>query len=486
MMFVDSSGKIIDKGEIRAARYAFYGASTRNLAVITELGIADQVICYFDSDKSKWGEMLDGYEIHSIKDIETDADIKIISVLTDYIEDVSATIKSSGYKECYFYFPFDTKSVYEMNDHVVKTLKKSYKYIHFFNNDKFINYFYSMVDENFDMLEHLFIVDFIDRNSDKGFISFKEIDQWNKQYHNILVFYDIESIEFVADYNSNSFLYSREILDLFQNSEKIWLHSAWFGRRFLQFVSGLLDQIPEKIRWICHGGEADVDKNDDIYKCVISKVQNAYAGKAEGQSLMKNFCVKAKLLPCGYLYLSKSLIKRMTYSKKAGDDIYILLGHSAEEFNNQLPMLDVLKRFSEENIKIICPLAYGNMEYADRVVKMGKELFGKKFLPIMNFQKAEVYYKMLWRVDVAIFPMTTRFAGGTTIDFLNTIGKKIYVHDKYLKQSPNLLAVSISKINDMTFSEFILNKEPKSEDKYAALSEKRKEQVIRWKQLLDS
>ncbi len=486
MMFVNSSGKIIDKSEIQAARYAFYGASARNLAVITELGIADQVVCYFDSDKSKWGGMLDGYEIHSIKDIETNEDIKIISVLTDYIGDVSTTIKSAGYKECYFYFPFDIKSAYEMNDHVMKKLKNSYKYIHFFNNDKFFNYFYSMVGENFDMSEHLFVVDFIDRNSDKGFVSFKEIEQWNKKYHNILFFYDIESIKFVADYNSNSFLYSREISDLFHNPGKIWVHSAWFGYRFLQFVSGLLDQMPEKIRWICHGGEADVDKSDDIYKCVISKVKNTYAGEAESRSLLKHFCVKAKLLPCGYFYLSKNLIKKMAYSKKEGDDTHILLGHSAEQFNNQLPMLETLKKFSKENIKIICPLVYGNMEYANMVVKKGNELFGKKFLPITNFQNTEVYYKMLWFVDVAIFPMTTRFAGGTTIDFLNTIGKKIYVHDKYFNQLPNLSAVSINKIKDMTFNEFILNKEPKSEEKYAALSEKRKEQAIRWKQLLDS
>ncbi len=486
MMFVDSSGKIIDKGEIRAARYAFYGASTRNLAVITELGIADQVVCYFDSDKSKWGGMLDGYEIHSIKDIETDGDMKIISVLTDYIEDVSATIKRSGYKECYFSFPFDIKSAYEMNDHVMRKLKNSYKYIHFFNNDKFINYFYSMVGENFDMSEHLFVVDFIGKNSDKGFVSFKEIDQWDKKYHNILFFYDIESLDFVADYNSNSFLYSTELSDLFQNSEKMWVHSAWFGRRFLQFVSGLLDRMPEKIRWICHGGEADVDKNDDIYKCVISKVQNAYAGVAQRKMLMEHFGVKASLTKCGYLYLSKNFIKKLIYSKKETNSIYILLGHSAEEYNNHLPMLDILKKFSDENIKIFCPLSYGNMEYADRVVKKGKELFGEKFFSINFFQDIENYHQLLWFVDVAIFPMTTRFAGGTTIDFLNTIGKKIYIHDQFFNQMPNLKVVSINKISDMTFSQFILNKEPKNEEKYVALSEKRKERVARWKQLLDS
>lgn len=485
MMFVNSSGKRTDKDEIRATKFIFYGASIRNLAVIEELDIADLVICYADSDEKKWGNVLDGYEIHSIEDIKMDKDTIIISVLTYCARDVLEKIQKSLYKECYFAFIFDTKCVYEMNDQIMRN-RKIYKYVHFFNNDKFIRYFYAMVSENLDMSEHLFIIDYIEANSKTGFLSYNEINEWNKQYHNILFFYDIESIEFVSEYNSNSFLYSREILTVFNQSEKIWMHSAWFGWRFLRFVSGLLDHMPDKIRWICHGGEADCDKNDDIYKCVISKVHNVYASMAPRKKLMEHYGIKAGLIPNGYLYLSKNLIEKLCCCQKVRSNINILVGHSAEKFNNQLSMLNILRRFSEQNIKIICPLVYGNREYADQVVEEGRRLFGEKFLPIMDFLEIEDYHKMLCLVDVAVFPMTTRFAGGTTIDFLNTIGKKIYLHDKYFNQFPNLRAISINHIVDMTFSEFIENKEMSAEEKYAVLSKKRREQAIGWKQFLDS
>lgn len=489
MIFVNSLGNIIDKNEILAERYVFYGASTRNRAVISELDISEQVICYADSDERKWGGMLDGYEIHSIKDIKIDDDTVIISVLTDYIQDVSERIHRSGYKECYFSFPVDIKNIYEMNDQVLRNLRPFYKYIHFFNNDKFIRYFYVMLSENFDMSEHLFIVDFVGASSEMGFVSFKEIDEWNKKYHNILFFYDIESIDFIAEYNSNAFLYSGEILDVFDKSEKIWVHSAWFAWRFLQFVSGLLDRIPEKIRWICHGGEADYDKSHPIYIYIISKLLHAYSGAVPKRKLLENYGLEADLLPVNYFYLSNDLIRKICDFEKKSDITYILLGHSAEKYNNHLDVLKILERFSEQKLRVICPLAYGeykDMEYGRQVIEKGRQIFGDKFLPITEFQNTEDYHVMLNSIDVALFPMRIRMAGNTTITFLNAIGKKIFMYDELIEKISGIQAVSIEKIKNMTFDEFVSNKQLSREEKFASLCELSKKNVNRWKSFLDS
>ena len=65
----------------------------------------------------------------------------------------------------------------------------------------------------------------------------------------------------------------------------------------------------------------------------------------------------------------------------------ILLGNSATPENNHVDIIDLLVENSSENVKIICPLSYGNKEYAATISKYGREHLGDRFVPLDKFLK---------------------------------------------------------------------------------------------------
>lgn len=83
---------------------------------------------------------------------------------------------------------------------------------------------------------------------------------------------------------------------------------------------------------------------------------------------------KGKQFDC--LYPSNAEIDLLDDLKEKGcasDKIKILLGNSATNTNQHFQMLDILKKFSDENIEILCPLSYGNLEYGKQVEKIRKK-----------------------------------------------------------------------------------------------------------------
>ena len=111
----------------------------------------------------------------------------------------------------------------------------------------------------------------------------------------------------------------------------------------------------------------------------------------------------------------------------SNQELTIWLGNSDTETNNHLDVLnDLFHFFKHENIKIICPLNYGNKKYSDSIVRYGKKKFGERFIAIQNFIDRDTYYRMMDQVDVAIMPHNRGQAGGNVIAFLKK-GIKVYM-----------------------------------------------------------
>ncbi len=103
----------------------------------------------------------------------------------------------------------------------------------------------------------------------------------------------------------------------------------------------------------------------------------------------------------------------------------ILLGHAASSSNQHHEVLDWLKT-SNNSFKVICPLSYGNQEYAAKVSEYGKMVLGERFIPIFELLKPEAYADLLKTVDVAIMNHPRQEALGNIIALLY-LGKKVYV-----------------------------------------------------------
>ncbi|GHD48886.1 4-alpha-L-fucosyltransferase glycosyl transferase group 56 [Marinobacter persicus] len=106
--------------------------------------------------------------------------------------------------------------------------------------------------------------------------------------------------------------------------------------------------------------------------------------------------------------------------------IKILLGNSADPSNNHIEALERLLPYKEHDIKIYCPLSYGDQSYAQKVIDSGHNHFGDKFVPLTSFLAFDKYVEFLKSIDIAIFNHHRQQAMGNTITLL-AMGKRVFL-----------------------------------------------------------
>jgi hypothetical protein len=121
-----------------------------------------------------------------------------------------------------------------------------------------------------------------------------------------------------------------------------------------------------------------------------------------------------------------NLYKEYAINPKADGAINMQLGNSADPTNNHIEVLEKLVKYRDKNIKIYTPLSYGDKEYAKSVISYGQQLFGDKFVPLIEFMPFEKYLEFLSEIDIAIFAHKRQQAMGNTITLLG-LGKKVYM-----------------------------------------------------------
>ncbi len=109
-------------------------------------------------------------------------------------------------------------------------------------------------------------------------------------------------------------------------------------------------------------------------------------------------------------------------------DTLVQVGNSGSPNNNHLSILRLLNGLENKSFAVICPLSYGNPVYIDRVIRIGYELLGERFIPLIDFLKPDIYFALLNRVDVAIMNHYRQQGKGNIIPLIY-LGKKIYLRE---------------------------------------------------------
>lgn len=104
----------------------------------------------------------------------------------------------------------------------------------------------------------------------------------------------------------------------------------------------------------------------------------------------------------------------------------LMVGNNAYCSNHHLEVFDLLKRHDDGRFEIYCPLAYGNSDYRERVVRHGSDCFGSRFHPQYEMLPLEKYIDFLAGIDIAIFN-NDRQQGMGNIRSLIGFGKKVYM-----------------------------------------------------------
>ena len=292
------------------------------------------------------------------------------------------------------------------------------KKLHIMNDDKFIKPYIRAIEKYFNFNEHQFVI-FTKENN----------DYYNK--HNNIYLIN----------NKKKYLYLEKKL---YKANKIFLHGLFI--RNIIIILFMQPWLLRKSKWILWGGDLykykkQKNKNNlksKIYEFMRSTVIKNVEGiisyiKGDYNLAKKWYATNANYYNCiGYLSNIHEYNINFEFNQnyKKNKYTFIQVGNSADPSNNHLEILDKIKEHynDDKNIKIICPLSYGNKEQAKKVIFYGKKIFNKDFVPLTKFLDIDVYNKLLSNIDIAIFNHERQQAMGNILTLLY-LGKKVYIRD---------------------------------------------------------
>lgn len=154
-------------------------------------------------------------------------------------------------------------------------------------------------------------------------------------------------------------------------------------------------------------------------------------------------------------YVKMDFQKKIMAEKYSdGEPIIVQVGHSSYANVRHFEILDQIAKFKNENIKVLLPLSYGDVEYGDRVEKYAREILGDKVITLRDFMTLEDYIELLSTVDIGIWN-THRQIGLGNINPHVYMGKKIYlssdcIMNQFFKENnvPIFDSSSIDKFDD--------------------------------------
>lgn len=216
-------------------------------------------------------------------------------------------------------------------------------------------------------------------------------------------------------------------------ADKIILHGLFSSH--LLYLLALQPWLLKKCYWVMWGGDLyhyqlrtrglKSDIQEMIRAFIIKRIGHfiTYV-KGDYELAKKWYGVKGEYHDC--LMYPSNLCKDYVVPPKQGYTVNILVGNSADPTNNHAEVFEKIKPYKDQDIQIYCPLSYGPVEYAEKMAKLGTELFGDKFTPLLDFMPFEKYLELLGQIDIAVFAHKRQQAMGNMISLLG-LGKKVYL-----------------------------------------------------------
>ena len=292
--------------------------------------------------------------------------------------------------------------------------------------DKFLAPFIDFVDEHFGREEHHYI-----------FITSEKYNYGLTPEHNVEFLYTDDDIYIT-------------LLKYMKISKKIILHGLW--RDKVDVLLYFNQELLKKCYWVMWGGDFYFPEMKSKIRHEIIKHIDNYISSTQNDIfyIENNYFVKAKNIFFSQFYPTCITDFKPIKNTNENNIIKILVGNSATDTNRHEEVFEILKHYKNENIEIIVPLNYGNLEYKQKVLDEGAHIFKNKFKPIVKFLDFETYKRLLVSVDIAIFNHNRQQAGAN-IKLLAGYGKKIYISQEnsfyYEMKNNNITVYDLDKFN---------------------------------------
>lgn len=283
--------------------------------------------------------------------------------------------------------------------------------VHCATSEKFINGYVELVEKHFDSSRHIFLVrdrkDYIIKN--KGCVV---VVRWGRF--------------FLKDF----FLY----IVALHGAKKIILHGL--NDVALMTLLALQPWLLKKCCWVMWGADlyeafSSIAKPTRWFRGFLRRLIAKRVGclvtylPGDYELARKKYLAKGELLEC-IMYSSNFYVAGMTPVSPKSITTY-MVGNSAFASNNHLSALTKLSKLKNKDIRVVCPLSYGDSKYAESIVKKGRELFGERFVPLLDFMSFDDYMEVLREVDVGVFAHDRQQGMGNMIALLG-MGKPIYIN----------------------------------------------------------
>lgn len=262
-------------------------------------------------------------------------------------------------------------------------------------------------------------------------------------------YFDIDAHEFVVVsrfedrklnglkyFNTKSRSSTFELHQFVATFEKVVIHGLVDFYLVLALRKSLVNF--DNVYWLLWGGDVYCYQNERgflrrllrnwIRKSFISKLRHAGSFIEGGVDLARKWYGFGGIYhECmGYTSNTFEPAKPLQFSSPKSDEWCVVVGNSGFETNFHLEVFGRLKaQIIDMEIKVICPLAYGNKLYIEEVLKTGRKLFGNQFIPIQDFLPKDEYFKILNTVDAGVFAHNREQGTGNVVPLLG-MGKKIF------------------------------------------------------------
>lgn len=289
--------------------------------------------------------------------------------------------------------------------------------LHIFPPSTFLKPYLELINSNFEAENHIFVVPGYNAKGDDF-----------SDYNNVLCIN-----------KDNRFSGWRRLASLILNSEKTIIHGFTDPRLMLllDFLVFFNRGLRKKLYWYIWGGDIYFHvfrkKNlkdtslELLKKSAIKKIGNVVTGSKYPYDLLKEWY---KVSPKSYtgFYPDTTDMKEMELEiSQNKESKLVLLGNSASDTNEHIEAIDRLKELRKTNeFKVVCPLSYGDKDYAKKIAAYGEKKLGNDFIPLFDFMAPKDYLKLLSTVDVAIMNHRRQQAFGN-IRMLLYLGKKVYI-----------------------------------------------------------
>lgn len=210
-------------------------------------------------------------------------------------------------------------------------------------------------------------------------------------------------------------------------SQKIILHGLWRDK-----VDKILLTYPElmkKCYWIMWGADFYFpEKQSKQRKEVIKNIRFLVtANFGDITYVQQHYAATGQQINC-ISYLS-NVFYDLPVHESQHDTTNVLVGNSATTTNNHSHIFSKLADKISKDIKIYCPLSYGDKNYAQQIAQLGKQIFNTKFEALDSFMPFNEYQQFLSQMDFAVFD-AERQQGFSNLLYLLGMGKKVFINKR--------------------------------------------------------